>query len=59
MPDKRIKMLDMIAADMKQDAEKWAVWAAECTRLFPYFGSQGAAIAALAKIVKPIVEDEE
>ena len=52
MPDKRIKMLDMIAADMKQDAEKWAVWAAECTRLFP-------AIAALAKIVKPIVEDEE
>lgn len=54
--DKIIGTLDMIAQDMKDDAERFDGQVFNGRTVAEYFGNQGAAIAALAKIIKAIVE---
>ena len=46
-----IEVLDMIIADMKADAEKFDGRPFNGKTVAEYFGNQGAAIAALARIV--------
>ena len=53
-----IKILDMISADMKNDAEKFDGRPFNGKTVAEYFGNQGAAIAALARIMKSILEDK-
>ena len=50
--DKRIKVLEMIAVDMKNDAKNFDGRPFNGKTVAEYFGYQGAAIAALADIVK-------
>ena len=57
--DKRIKILEMIAADMKSDAAKFDGRPFNGKTVAEYFGNQGAAIASLANIVKSILEQKE
>jgi len=56
--DTIIKMLDMIAEDMKNDAEEFDGKPFNGRTVATYFGYQGAAIAALAKIVKGILTEK-
>lgn len=56
--EKQIKVLEMIAADMKSDAEKFDGRPFNGKTVGTYFGHQGAAIAALAKAIKSILEKE-
>lgn len=56
MGDKRIKVLEKIAADMKKDADSFDTFSGKVAAAF---GGQGAAIATLADIVKSILEDGE
>ena len=56
MEDKRSKVLEMIAADMKNDAENFDGRPFNGKTIAEYFGNQGAAIAALADTVKSILE---
>jgi len=56
---KRIKVLEMIAADMKSDAQNFDGKPFDGKTVAEYFGNQGAAIAALAKIIKSTLEEEE
>jgi len=56
MEDKRIKILDMIAEDMKNDAKNFDGRLFNGKTVAEYFGNQGAAIAALANIVKSMIE---
>jgi hypothetical protein len=53
----RIKVLEMIAADMKNDAENFDGRPFNGKTVAEYFGNQGAAIAALARITKSILEE--
>jgi len=54
--DKRIRVLEMIATDMKDDAENFDGQPFDGKTVAEYFGSQGAAISALAGIMKSILE---
>ena len=56
---KKIEVLEMIAADMKSDAENFDGKPFNGKTVATYFGNQGAAIAALADIIKSILEEKE
>ena len=51
--------LDMIAKDMEQDAEDFDGTPFTGKNVGEYFGKHGAAIAALAAIVKTLIPKEE
>ena len=53
MKDK-IEVLNMIAEDMKKDAESFDGKPFDGRTVAEYFGNQGAAIAALADILKSV-----
>ena len=55
---KEIEVLGMIADDMKNDAKKFDGKPFNGKTVATYFGNQGAAIAALANIIKSILEGE-
>ena len=57
--DKRIKVLGMIATDMKNDAKNFDGRPLNGRTVAEYFGNQGAAIASLADIVRSILEQKE
>lgn len=50
--NKKIKVLEMIADDMKNDAVKFDGQPFNGKTVATYFGNQGAAIAALANIIR-------
>jgi len=54
--DKRSKVLEMIAEDMKNDAKNFDGRPFDEKTVAEYFGNQGAAISALADIMKSILE---
>ena len=54
---KKISTCEMIAIDMKNDAVKFDGQPFNGKTVAEYFGNQGAAISALAKILKSILED--
>lgn len=51
-----VKALEMIAQDMKDDAKNFDGKPFTGRTVAEYFGNQGAAIAALAEIIKLLVE---
>lgn len=53
---KKIEVLEMIAADMANDAEKFDGQPFNGRTVAEYFGNQGAAIAVLANIFKSELE---
>lgn len=57
MKEKQMKILDMIAEDMKNDAKNFDGKPFNGRTIAEYFGNQGAAIAALAKILKEVIEN--
>lgn len=57
--DKRIQACKEIAEDMKRDAEEFDGKPFDGKTVAKYFGYQGAAIAALANILKTILEEEK
>ena len=58
MPKDPIKVLEMIAADMKNDAAAFDGQLFDGKTVATYFGNQGAAIAALAGILKQTIEQK-
>lgn len=54
--ERKIKVLEMIAHDMAADAKNFDGRPFTGKTVAEYFGNQGAAIAALADIVKSIIE---
>ena len=56
MGDKRSEFLEMIAEDMKKDAKNFDGCPFNGKTVGGYFGNQGAAISALANIMKSILE---
>ena len=54
---KLIKTLGMIATDMKNDAKNFDGKPFNGRTVAEYFGNQGAAISALARIVASIVKE--
>lgn len=56
MNEKKIKILETIAADMEQDAKDFDGKPFNGKTVAEYFGNQGAAIAALANIIKSILK---
>lgn len=56
--EKHIEVLEMIAVDMKNDARDFDGRPFNGKTVAEYFGNQGAAIAALAKIIKSICLEE-
>ena len=54
----KIEVLDLIAKDMADDATKFEGRPFTGKTVAEYFGNQGAAIAALANVIKAILEDE-
>jgi hypothetical protein len=59
MYSKKIKVLEMIAEDMKNDAKHFDGQAFNGRNMAEYNGRQGAAIAALANIMKAILEEKQ
>jgi len=59
MTDRRIEVLDAIAEDVKNDASNFDGKPFNGRTVAEYFGNHGAAIAALAKIVKTLIKEEE
>ncbi len=55
----RIEILRMIAEDMKSDAKNFDGKPFNGKTVAEYFGNQGAAIAALAKIMISILEGDK
>jgi len=55
--EQTIKVLKMIADDMKNDAEKFDGCPFNGKTVAEYFGNQGAAIAALAQIVRSTISN--
>ena len=55
----KIKVLEMIAEDMRKDAENFDGRPFNGKTVAEYFGNHGAAIAALANIVRSILEGNE
>lgn len=53
----KIDVLETIAEDMKNDAKNFDGKPFNGRTVAEYFGNQGAAIAALAKILKTIIID--
>ena len=53
----KIRILDMIAADMKNDAEVFDRQPFNRSSVEEYFKSQGAAIVALATIIKENIKE--
>ncbi len=53
----KIKVLDLIAEDMKNDAASFDGKPFNGRIVAEYLGNHGAAIAALAKILKSMVEE--
>lgn len=53
----KVKVLGMIATDMKNDAENFDGQPFNGKTVAEYFGHQGAAIAALANIIKSVIID--
>lgn len=58
MKDK-IKILELIAEDMKNDAARFDGQPFTGKTVGEYFGYHGAAIAALAEIIKILIKKEE
>ena len=58
MSQKRIKVLSLIASDMQADAAKFDGRPFNGKTVAEYFGNQGAAISALADVLKSILEEE-
>ena len=56
MSDKRIKVLETIAKDMESDAKNLDGKPFTGKTVGEYLGNQGAAIAALADIIKSILD---
>ena len=56
--EKEIKVLGIIATDMKNDAANFDGRPFDGKTVAEYFGNQGAAISALANIMKLILTDE-
>ena len=56
--DKKIKVLEMIIEDMKNDAEQFDGRPFNGRTVAEYFGNQGAAISAVANIMKSILKDK-
>lgn len=56
--DKRIRVLEMIASDMKKDAKHFDGQIMTGRNVATYFGNHGAAIAALADVVRSILEEK-
>lgn len=56
--EKMIRVLKTIADDMESDAKRFDGKPFDGKTVAEYFGCQGAAIAALADIVKEILEEE-
>ena len=54
----KIKVLEMIAEDMKNDAAAFDGKPFDGKTVAEYFGNQGAAIAALANIIKSLIEQD-
>ena len=54
--DKRSEVLEEIATDMKNDAKNFDGRPFNGNNVAEYFGNQGAAIAALADILKSVLE---
>ena len=57
--DKRLKVLKMIAEDMENDARKFDGQPFNGKTVAEYFGNQGAAISALANIIRTLIEEEK
>ena len=55
----KVKVLEMIADDMKNDAENFDGKPFNGRTVAEYFGNQGAAIASLADILKSIIKEKE
>ncbi len=53
------EVLEMIAKDMKDDAANFDGRPFDGKTVAEYFGNQGAAIAALANIIKSMLEEKE
>lgn len=51
----KLKVLDMIAKDMRDDATKFDGRPFNGRTVAEYFGNQGAAISSLAKILKEVI----
>jgi hypothetical protein len=58
MADKRIEILSRIAADMESDAKEFDGKPFNGKTVAEYFGNQGAAIAALADVLKSMLEEK-
>ena len=57
--DDRIRILEMIAADMANDAKNFDGKPFNGRTVAEYFGYQGAAIAALADILISVLSEEK
>ena len=57
MTEQKINVLEMIAKDMENDAKAFDGRPFNGKTVAEYFGNQGAAIAALANIIKSNLED--
>lgn len=57
--DERIKVLEMIAKDMKEDAKNFDGQPFDGKTVATYFGYHGAAIASLADIIKSILKERK
>jgi len=55
----KIKVLDMIAKDVEEDAAKFDGQPFNGKTVAEYFGNHGAAISALAKVIKSILEGDK
>ena len=58
MEDNRIEILKMIATDMKEDAKNFDGKPFNGKNVAEYLGIHGATIAALANIVRSILEEK-
>jgi len=56
---KKIEILESIARDMENDAKEFDGRPFNGKTVAEYFGNQGAAIAALANVVKSILDDPQ
>lgn len=57
MMKRKIEVLELIAKDMENDARHYEGLPFNGRNVAEYFGKQGAAIAALASIIKSILEE--
>ena len=58
MTNNKIKILDMIAKDMANDAKNFDGKPFNGKTVAEYFGNQGAAIAALAEVLKSTIKEK-